>query len=45
MNGKKRLGAKVAAELCEALALRREFVIDAEREALMQAEWERYRRK
>jgi hypothetical protein len=45
MNGTKRLGAKVEAELCEALALKSQFVVDAEREALMQAEWERCRRK
>jgi antitoxin component HigA of HigAB toxin-antitoxin module len=45
MNRKKRLGAKVAAELASALAMKREFVIDADREALMQAEWERWRRK
>jgi hypothetical protein len=45
INRKKRLGAKMEAEFCEALALKREFVIDADREALMQAEWDRYRRK
>jgi hypothetical protein len=45
MNRKKRLGAKVEAELCRALALKPEFVVDAEREALMRAEWECERRK
>ena len=45
MNGKKRLGAKVEAELCDALALKPEFVVDGEREAMMQSEWERWRRK
>jgi hypothetical protein len=45
MNRKKRLGTKFEAELCGALALKREFVVDAEREALMQSEWERLRRK
>ncbi|MFZ1968313.1 MAG: hypothetical protein WA832_03505 [Bradyrhizobium sp.] len=45
MNRKKRLGSKIEAELCAALALKSQFVVDAEREALMQAEWERWRRK
>jgi hypothetical protein len=45
MNRKKRLGSKMEAQLCDALALKRPFVVDAEREALMQAEWERQRRK
>jgi isopentenyldiphosphate isomerase len=45
INRKKRLGAKVEAELCDVLALKREFVVDAEREAVMQAEWEKWRRK
>jgi hypothetical protein len=45
MNRKKRLGPKMTARLCNALALKHEFVVDAEREAAMQAEWERWRRK
>ena len=45
MNGKKRLGSKFETELCAALALKPQFVVDAEREALMRAEWERWRRK
>lgn len=45
MNRKKRLGPKVEAQLCKALAMKSEFVVDAEREAVMQAEWERWRRK
>jgi hypothetical protein len=46
MNRKKGLGPKVEAQLCKALALKlkREFVVDADREALMQAEWERQRK-
>jgi antitoxin component HigA of HigAB toxin-antitoxin module len=44
MNRKKGLGPKVEAQLCRALALKPEFVVDAEREALMQAEWERQRK-
>jgi hypothetical protein len=44
MNRKKQLGPKVTAQLCEALALKHELVVDAEREALMQAEWERQRK-
>jgi hypothetical protein len=47
MNRKKRLGPKMTARLCNALALaqKSEFVVDAEREVLMQAEWARQRRK
>jgi hypothetical protein len=45
MNRKKRLGAKFEAELCGALALQPGFVVDDDREALMQPEWERLRRK
>ena len=45
MNRRKRLGAKVEADLCRVLAMRPEFVVDAEREALMQAEWDCERRK
>jgi hypothetical protein len=45
MNGKKGLGAKVEADLCSALALKSEFVVDTDREAQMQAEWECERRK
>jgi len=45
MNRKKRLGSKVTAQFCYALALKDQLVVDAEREALMQAEWERWRRK
>lgn len=45
MNRKKRLGSKMEAQLCDALALKPQFVVDAEREALMRSEWERWRRK
>jgi len=45
MNRNKRLGAKFEAELCAVLALKSLLVVDPEREALMQDEWERQRRK
>jgi hypothetical protein len=35
----------VEAQLCKALAMKSQLVVDAEREAVMQAEWERQRRK
>ena len=45
MNGKKHLGMKMEADYCRVLALKPEFVVDAEREALMRAEWDCERRK
>jgi hypothetical protein len=44
MNRKKRLGPKFEAELCKVLALKPLLVVDVEREALMQDEWERCRK-